>query len=368
MKGLLIVLVAVARSLSAASIAADSARGARLFETLSCIECHSVNGAGGKLGPDLGQRIDRSFTPATLAATLWNHAPAMWGAMRERNLRPGDLNDQAAADLFAYFYSTRMFEKPGDAGRGKQAFSNRGCAACHGLTAVVAPGVKPVSQWDVLADPVILAEEMWNHRARMLAEAGAKGVRWPALSSQDLIDMLVYLRNLPAPPAKPAMFRLGAGNDGAAVFASKGCTHCHAAPALAARLKGLTLTEIAASMWNHAPKMAAAGAPLSKLESGEMRELLSYLWAEQFFGDAGNAGAGRRVFAAKHCAGCHEGADGPRLTGRTFSGITMVSALWHHGPQMLEQMKAKNITWPRFDGAQMSNLIAYLNSGKDKKP
>jgi hypothetical protein len=40
----------------------------------------------------------------------------------------------------------------------------------------------------------------------------------------------------------------------------------------------------------------------------------------------------------------------------------MVSALWHHGPQMLDGMKVKGIAWPRFEGAQMSDLIAFLNS------
>jgi mono/diheme cytochrome c family protein len=96
-----------AASLEAATIAADSTRGAHLFETLSCVQCHSINGKGGTVAPDLGRRVDRNFTPATLAATMWNHAPTMWAAMRERNILPGDLNDQAAADLFAYFYSAR---------------------------------------------------------------------------------------------------------------------------------------------------------------------------------------------------------------------------------------------------------------------
>src|SRR5215471_19222768 len=94
-----LLLVTVA-SLNAATIAADSTRGAQLFETLSCVQCHSVNSAGGRTAPDLGRMIDRNFTPAALAATMWNHAPAMWAAMRERNIRAGDLDEQAAADLF----------------------------------------------------------------------------------------------------------------------------------------------------------------------------------------------------------------------------------------------------------------------------
>ena len=358
-------------SLDAATIAADSTRGARLFETLACVQCHGIDGKGATIGPDLGGRADRNFTPATLAATMWNHAPAMWASMRERDIRAGDLDEQAAADLFAYFYAARFFERSGDAGRGKRAFTERGCANCHGLIVAIKPSIKSVAQWDVLTDPVALAEAMWKHRVRMLGEAGSERIRWPELNAQDLRDMLVYLRNLPSPPSKSAIFRIGAGNDGAAVFASKGCSNCHkSGAALASRIKGQTLTEIAASMWNHAPKMASAGAKPATLEAGEMSELLGYLWAEQFFASSGNAGAGRRLFAAKRCAACHEDASSgaPKLPDvkRSFSGAAMVSVLWHHGPRMLDQMKSKNIAWPRFDGAQMSDVIAFLNSAKPK--
>ena len=40
----------------------------------------------------------------------------------------------------------------------------------------------------------------------------------------------------------------------------------------------------------------------------------------------------------------------------------MVSALWDHGPRMLEPMKQREVAWPRFTAQQMSDLIAYLNS------
>jgi hypothetical protein len=31
-------------------------------------------------------------------------------------------------------------------------------------------------------------------------------------------------------------------------------------------------------------------------------------------------------------------------------------------------MRAKKIPWPRFDGTEMADLIAYLNSGNKKAP
>jgi mono/diheme cytochrome c family protein len=348
--------------LHAASLAADSTRGAKLFETLACIQCHSVNGKGGTVAPDLGRLVDRNFTPATLAATMWNHAPAMWISMKDRDIHAGDLDEQGAADLFAYFYAARFFERPGDAGRGKRVFTER-CASCHGLTSSVRPLVKPVSQWEVLTDPVVLAEAMWNHGSRMLEEV----TRWPELSAQDLGDVLVYLRNLPSAPSKPAVFTIGAGSDGEAAFTSDGCAGCHrSGAALSSLVQGQTLTEIAAEMWNHAPRMAAAGAKFVKLDPGEMRQLLSYLWAEKFVRGSGSPAAGRRVFAGKHCASCHDNQSGgaPNLAGRSFNGATMVSALWHHGPQMLKDMSAKGIAWPRFESAQMADLIAFLNSAK----
>src|SRR5262249_18962099 len=120
------------------------------------------------------------------------------------------------------------------------------------------------------------------------------------------------------------------------------------------------------AMWNHAPKMIASGATASPFTAGEMRSLLSYLWARQFLLDAGSPGAGRRVFESKRCAACHQDSSSgaPNLAGRSFTASTMVSVLWHHGPHMRDQMASRHIAWPHFDGSQMSDLIAYLNSRK----
>lgn len=359
----------------AASFNADSARGEQLFETLSCIQCHSINGKGGKAAPDLGRMIDRGFTPAALAATMWNHAPGMWAAMRDREIVPGELDRQAAQDLMAFFYASRFFEKPGDAARGKRAFERDGCAGCHGLTSSPNPAAKPVNQWGAVANPIALLDAMWNHRADMQAAAASKGAAPPEISAQDLTDMLVYLRNLPATREEAGVFAIQASGAGAQVFQTAGCDKCHKSmDALAASVQGQTLTEIAAEMWNHAPRMAAAGAPAVKLSEDQMRDLLSAFWASKFFTDQGHASAGARVFARKHCTVCHNDASSgaPHLpaalpAGNEFTSASMISVLWRHGPRMLELMKTKGVEWPRFDSPQMADLIAYLNSNTDSK-
>jgi len=369
MRTLLLVALTPAWVMQAAAVPADSARGARLFESLSCIQCHSLNGQGGTTGPDLGRLVDRNFTPAALAATMWNHAPAMWASMRTRGIAIGDLNSQAAADLFAYFYSTRFFEKPGDAGRGKRLFSEKRCAECHGAADAKHPEAKPIAQWESLGHPIAMVSAMWNHAASMREEFGRRKWPWPELTAQELGDVMVYLRSLPEMRNAPFSLEINGESQGEALFQSKGCAGCHTAKlSLTARLKGDTLIDIGVAMWSHAPKMPPSP---PRLEVGEMRALLSYLWAEQFFQDSGDPSAGRRVFKNKRCASCHNdpSSGAPQLpkAKQSFTSSEMVSTLWHHGPQMQEQMKSKSIPWPRFSGKEMSDLIGYLSSSEKGK-
>ena len=358
-------LVAFPAALSAATIQMDSGRGQKVFESEACVKCHAINGKGGHIAPDLGRALDRNFTPASLAGTMWNHAPVMWATMSKEGIAKSNLDEQAAADLFAYFYAARFFEHPGDAGRGKRLFHEKTCDSCHGLTASPNPAAPPVAKWKTLGHPIELTQAMWNHAGPMLAQMQSRKMEWPQLTAQDVADLLVYFRNLPGNPAPETTFITTAGTQGESLFASKGCTKCHQAGTLLSRggLEGKPLTDIAAAMWDHAPKMNTAPA---HFEPHEMRELISYIWANQFFQVGGNAEHGKKIFAAKHCSSCHDNpaAGTPDLSARKepVYGSTMISVLWRHGPQMQAQMKAKNIRWPRFEANEMSDLIAYLNA------
>ena len=361
----LIAMAGLAVGATAQSISVDSLRGERLFESEGCIECHSVAGKGGKTAPDLGKRIDRNYTPSLLASVMWNHAPTMWAAMDRQGIRTAPLDEQAAGDLFAYFYAARFFDKLGDAARGKRLFSAKHCSECHGIFGSKVEDAKPVIRWETLGHPILLAEAMWNHSANMREAFAQQKLSWPEITGQDLTDILVYLRNLPATRQLALRLETASGASGEALFQSKGCAGCHSGKLeLAPRLRGKTLTGIAAEMWNHAPKMAQ---PPPKLERGEMRPIVNYLWSQSILEDSGSPADGRKVFAAKNCATCHNdpSSGAPNLSGRrgTFSTISMISTLWRHGPRMLKEMETKKLPWPRFSARQMSDLIAYLNAG-----
>jgi len=346
----------------------DSQRGERLFQSEGCVQCHSIDGKGGKTAPDLGKRIDRNYTPALLVSVMWNHAPTMWAAMDRQGIRTSVIDEQGAADLFAYFYAVRFFEKPGDAARGKRLFSAKHCSDCHGIYGSKSEDAKPVIKWESLGHPILLAEAMWNHAANMRQAFADQKLAWPEITGQDLSDMLVYLRNLPVTRQLGARLATGEGENGQALFESKGCAQCHTGKLeLTSRLKGKTLTDIAADMWDHAPKMAQ---PPPKLALGEMRQIVSYLWAEAILHDSGASADGKKVFAAKSCAVCHNdpSSGAPSLSDRRggFSTISMIATLWRHGPRMLKEMEARRVAWPKFTARQMSDLIAYLNAGRQQ--
>jgi len=343
---------------------ADARRGAEFFRSQMCVNCHAVKGEGGHEAPDLGRRYDRAYTPAGIAALMWNHAPVMWGAMTRENLPVPSVSQEQAADLFAFFYSVRYFEKPGEAQRGKAVFETKHCAECHAIAADGAKVGPPVAQWVGLTDPVALVDEMWNHADKMKGEMANRKIQWPEFSSQDLDDLLVYLQNLPPIKTATLEFILPPPQGGSGLFSEKGCTGCHKGGlSLENKLADSTLTDVAAALWNHAPQMAQ---PHPDLTLVEMRQILGYVWTRQFFETKGDAERGRKTFASKKCADCHtnpsSGAPALSKPAEPYSTIDMVALLWKHGPGMLRKMQEKHVSWPLLSQSDMVNLIAYLNA------
>jgi mono/diheme cytochrome c family protein len=172
---------------------------------------------------------------------------------------------------------------------------------------------------------------------------------------------------------------------GERLFAAKGCAGCHAVngvggkvgPDLGRSARPRTFFDLAAALWNHTPKMAArmreAGIARARLDARETGDLAAYLYTLNYFDRAGNATAGRRVFADKHCGDCHAiGGKGRGLgpdlgtMGAYASPIAIAAAMWNHGPRMTAAMTARGIARPTFERSQLLDLIAYLKSASPR--
>jgi len=339
-----------------------------VLRTRNCDVCHSINGQGGRIAPDLGRGVERGFSPYVMAGLLWNHAPVMWAAMEKTGVAKPELSEQQAADLFVYFFAARYFEQPGDIRRGKRVFLVKRCGECHGVASALGAGIQPVAAWKSLADPIALAQQMWNHAREMMPALDRREIPYPRFSAQELTDLLVYLRSTQM-PGRAGAFSPSSAGSGEVLFALKGCAGCHRGwLALEARPTRFSLTDFAAAMWNHPFRTLRNPAPLSY---EEMRRLVGYLVSAQFFEERGDPEQGKKVFAKKHCGACHDdpssGAPGrPAMAGKTTS-FGMVVALWKHGPVMLSRMRLKKLSWPRFSGSEMADLAAYLDGFRLKR-
>ena len=360
------------------AIPGDARRGALLFQEQRCIVCHSFQGAGGTTAPDLGRRSAREYTPDRLAAVMWNHAPAMWQTMAPKGITVPALGQQEVADLYAYFYSVRYFDRPGDASSGKAVFAEKRCSQCHALSAGRPGAGPPVGNWKAVSDPVAWAREMWNHSEIMLRKMQQARISWPKLTAQELVDLLVYVQNLPETRLAKAGFAPANPQQGRAIFQQKGCLHCHSLGTreagkvnlLAARRPSGSMTEFAAELWNHAPEMhrraKITGSSIPTFAGAEMNQLVGYLFWLRFFEEKGEPNRGRRIFVRKNCAICHEqravspAPDLAQYRGQV-SSIFITAALWKHGPEMWPLMNLRGYSWPQFSDTEMADLIAYLN-------
>jgi cytochrome c2 len=362
-------------------IPGSAKNGAEVFRGKDCVQCHSINGAGGSVAPDLAQPGSRAHTPMELASALWNHAPRMWRAQAARHIRPM-IDSTETADLFAYFYSLSYFNAPGNAARGAALFEEKRCSSCHELNPS-APSARrekklgpPVSTWRNADDVLAWAERMWNHSGKIYNELAQMGIVWPRFSTQEMVDLLTYLRSLPEARSQLARFQPGDPEQGRILF-ERSCESCHsfgsrttgAKVDLLKRAAPDGLTGYIAAMWNHAPVMhAKAENQFPILGPGDMSNLVAYLFAQRYFYQEGNAQRGAQVFQAKNCATCHEqrrkqtGAADLTMVTERYSPITMSAAVWQHGPAMLDKMQREKIEWPQLSPMEMADLISYLNS------
>jgi len=169
--------------------------GRRLFSEKRCIACHSVGGAGGRVGPDLVARgVRRSLLE--FSAAMWNKAPAMLAAMKERGIALPQLHPDEMADIVAYLYAVGYFAEPGSSTRGKTLAKAKGCQRCHGASTGAAGGAGDLEKAKGLESPAAVITALWNHVVTMPQDAGTQTNAWPEFRPEEMTDLVAWLQSV----------------------------------------------------------------------------------------------------------------------------------------------------------------------------
>lgn len=388
---LLLIAVLIWRSRSAEErwntfLVGDPHAGAHTFREKGCSHCHAVNGVGAKLAPDLGFQRPARSSLNQLVTEMWNHAPRMWAQMEAEGITYPSFSTKETANLFAYLYTARYVDEPGDAARGELLFSQKGCLRCHaigGEGGKLGPDLKELGAVDT---PIFWAQAMWNHAPAMETHMSQLKMAWPGFEGKEMNDLLAYIRQERAGPRREFELLPANPRRGWALFRKKECTACHpvggeggaTAPDLGSGSPlPATLTQVAGQMWNHSPEMWAAMKAKSierpTFEGQEMADLIAFLYSLRYVGPAGSPLIGQELFTQRKCGRCH-GADGrggefgPELRGRgrLLTSVTLAKALWTHGPRMYRRSQELGLGWPTLRESDLAHLLAFLNAPREE--
>jgi len=277
------------------------------------------------------------------------------------------------ASLFA-----QQIELPKNPLKGQIIFEEKGCIECHAIGGYGGTEGPDLSQQLYFGSVLELTSVIWNHTPHMNRKFRQLRVERPQFTEDEMLDLfgfLYYLRYLGEP---------GSVAKGMKLLETKGCTGCHAlggrggsvGPDFKKIQHYASPLYIVQAMWNHGPNMQEQikklGMKYPTLTGQDINDITVYI-RQATMGSVevrmspGDPTKGREVFKSKDCGTCHlvEGKgkkSAPNLSRIELKkGVTEVASLmWNHGPVMTERMKKESIDWPRFEGNEMADLIAYL--------
>lgn len=269
-------------------------------------------------------------------------------------------------------------EFPTDPLNGRIAFEEKKCIACHAIGGYGGTAGPDLSRDQYFGSGLELASIIWNHAPQMNRKFRQLRMDRPNLSESEMLDLLgflYYLRYLGEP---------GSVASGKRLLESKGCITCHSVAGEGEKIgpdfknvqRYSAPLYLVQAMWNHGPAMqeliAKGKMKYPVLTGQDIVDIASYLRqvsaAEvEIRLSVGNPKKGRKLFEEKRCSSCHVG-EGKRkrieaglIKINLKKGVTEVAgAMWNHGQSMLQYMERESIAWPRFQGNEMADIIAYI--------
>jgi mono/diheme cytochrome c family protein len=348
--------------------------GRKLFQQKGCSSCHT--GEEGAAGPDLAAVNGSRPGPDCLITAMWNHAPKMWGQMRQAGVTAPTFNEQQMADLLAYLYTLRYIGVVGDRQRGERVFSADGCISCHSVRGKGGHAAADLSGSAASASAIAWATAMWNHPS---ARGRSEDSRF---SGSDMNDLLGYVRGEDSPLGLDRELLNADFDRGWNVFREKSCVACHAIRSVGrhvgpdlgpGREMPPTVVQLAGSIWNHSPAMWQTMEHMhierSAMLDREMADLVAFFYSFRYVEPGGSAKVGELLFETRGCSRCHGQhamgtPQGPRLLGRgrNYNCVVLATALWRHGPSMYRSTQNLGLPWPSLAETDVGDLITFLNT------
>ena len=173
----------------------------------------------------------------------------------------------------------------------------------------------------------------------------------------------------------------GDATRGQAVFTAKQCVRCHAVrgqpsvgPVVEELRRPQGAYELAGRFWNHAPAMFTTlrrdGIAWPEIEPAEMADLMAYLQADASRDPPPDPFQGHILLVSKGCLKCHRyKGEGGKISEELTqynpgyqSPVAWAGAVWKHAPRMAEEARRMGVSYPRFTGEEMGNLVGLLRS------
>ncbi len=195
---LILVLIGGGRA-TAADAPGDPTRGQAVFVAKQCVRCHASRGQA-SVGPVI-EELRRPQGAYELAGRFWNHAPAMFTALRRDGIAWPEIEPGEMADLMAYLQADASRDPPPDPFQGHILLVRKGCLKCHRYRGEGGKISEELTQYNPgYQSPVAWADAVWKHAPRMAEEARRMGVSYPRFTGVEMGNLVGLLRSTAKSP------------------------------------------------------------------------------------------------------------------------------------------------------------------------
>jgi cytochrome c2 len=346
--------------------------GRIVFERSGCIDCHSINGFGGKTAPNFGSE-NFLIGDYDLITDMWNHSPKMLKMIEETKANQHRLTPEDFHKLRYFIYFLGFISNNGSVIKGQELFTKMNCANCHSIGKSVAGKIN-LNKIGYYASPIYLAQVMWNHAAQMHKKLKSSKIQMPLFKGNEFADLAAYLETVSTFGNRNKNYMLpGNPVEGEKLFNSKLCSFCHIKNDIGPSLNKIDLHKnvnvISGILWNHSDVMSSYmtkhNISWPKFKNDEMGNLLAYLYFYNNKHVKGSVEEGKEILAEKGCLNCHNYNNSLRILAasdiKPFNNIDeFFSKLWNHLPLIEKDFYTKGKELPNLKPEDVKSMYLYF--------